>query len=168
MTQPPDRSERPDGSEPEPTSPFLAKPASPSGDDVPTAPQPTQVQPQPPYAPYAPGYPPPGAPGAYPFTQSHSGANTALTLGIISLVCAVFSFTCLTIPGILCGPFAIYFGIKAQREIGAQPGRYGNQGAAVGGLVCGIVGTVIGLLMVALLVFVFGTFFGILGLFGGS
>ncbi len=136
--------------EPEPTHPYLAKPVSPSGPEGDSAPPPPPPTPYQPYAPY-------GAVPGYPFAQAHGGANTAMGLGIASLVCAVGAFVvCITIPGVLCGPFAIALAIQAQREMKANPGRYNNEGAATAGLITGIIGTVIGIAAIALVVFFFG------------
>jgi len=151
--------------EPEPTHPFLAKPVSPSGPHESSAPPP----PPPPTAttPYGavPGYPPYAPYGVvpgYPFAQAHTGANTAMGLGIASLVCALGAFVvCITIPGVLCGPFAIALAIRAQREMRVNPGRYNNPGAATTGLITGIIGTVIGIGAVALVVFFFGFVFSL-------
>ncbi len=59
-------------------------------------------------------------------------------------------------PGALTGPFAIWLGLSAQREIDREPGRYGNRSHAVAGLTCGIIGTLLSLLVVAGLAFVIG------------
>ncbi|WP_148611317.1 DUF4190 domain-containing protein [Nocardioides rubriscoriae] len=151
MTQPPDES--PD---------FLEGPVSPSGEQPsyggePTGPtHPYASPPAPGYAPYAPA---PGMAG-YPFAQAHGGANVAMGLGIASVVCAVLTpFVCVTMPGILTGPFAIALAVRARKEMSQQPGLYHNAGAATAGLVTGIIGTVLGLLMIALVVFVVGVLF---------
>ncbi|MCW2812675.1 MAG: hypothetical protein JWN84_130 [Nocardioides sp.] len=159
MTQPPD--ETPD---------FLAKPASPSGEQgEPTLPMPSPyvAQPgygtppvpgQPPYSPYAAA---PGVPG-YPLARSHTGANVAMGLGITSVVCALLTpFICITIPGVLTGPFAIALGVRARKEMSQQPGAYNNSGAAMAGLVTGIIGTVLGLAMIGLVVFFVGFLFSV-------
>ncbi len=160
MTQPSD--ETPD---------FLAKPGPPSGEQPgPTPPPPPYGSPyvsepapgQPPYGPYAPyGAATPGAPG-YPFAQAHNGANVAMGLGITSVVCAVLTpFVCITMPGVLTGPFAIALAVRARTEMGQRPGAYNNAGAATAGLVTGIIGTVLGLLMIGLTLFVIGAVFSI-------
>ena len=82
-----------------------------------------------------PGYGPPPGPQAW---QSNSGpagfaqpqeknatAATAMKLGVGSILCA------------FAAPFALYFGLKAQKEIAAQPGRYSNAGNATTGIVLG-------------------------------
>jgi hypothetical protein len=146
MTQPPD--ETPD---------FLAKPVSPSGDQPsppgpPEPPSPAYGAPGYGYTPYAPG---PGMAG-YPFAQAHNGANVAMGLGIASVVCAVLTpFVCITLPGVLTGPFAIALAVRARKEMSQSPGLYNNAGAAMTGLVTGIIGTVVGLAIVALGVFFF-------------
>ncbi|MDO9458286.1 DUF4190 domain-containing protein [Nocardioides sp.] len=129
----------------EPTSPYVSQPGH------------GGVPPQPGYQPYAQPYAPvPGMPG-YPFAQAHSGANVAMGLGITSVVCALGTFVCcVTIPGVLAGPFAIALGVRARKEMQERPGLYNNEAAATTGLVTGIIGTVLGLAMVAIVVFFFG------------
>lgn len=164
MTQPPDES--PD---------FLAKPVSPSGDQSPrrdqTPPPPSYGEPTSPYVAqpppgavpgqpaYTPYGPTPGLPG-YPFARAHNGANVAMGLGIASVVCAIGTFLCcVTAPGVLCGPFAIALGVRARTEMSQNPGAYNNEGAAMTGLVTGVIGTVLGLAMIGLAVFFFGFVF---------
>lgn len=165
-------SERPD--EAPGTPEWLADPTSPSGEQPPAAPYdpanpygaptPTQPLPQQGWTPYqppasgnAPGFPAAYPGQIYPFAQPHPGANTAMGLGIASLVCAVLTFVvCVTLPGVLCGPFAIALAVKAQREIKASPGTYNNAGAATTGLVTGIIGTVVGVAMIGIVVFFAG------------
>jgi len=78
-------------------------------------------------------------------------------LGIASVVCALGTFlVCITLPGIFCGPFAIRLGLKAQREMRANPGVYNNASAATTGLITGIIGTAIGTLTILLVVVFFG------------
>jgi len=117
-------------------------------------------QPQPaPYGqpPYPQGY---GQPMGY--AQQHGGATTSLVLGIISVVSAVLTpFCCITLPGVLTGPFAIYMGASARKQIDQNPQAYSNRGNAVAGFITGIIGTVLGLLVVAafvVLVVAIGTF----------
>ena len=94
---------------------------------------------------WAPAY---GAP--VPGSLDHKGATTALVLGIVSLACFVCSLLCcITLPGVLCAPFAWYTGAKAKREIEASQGAYGNVASAVTGMWIGIVMTVIGALSIA-------------------
>lgn len=149
--------ERPD----EPTEPL--PPVSPSYDPGNPYGAPEPTQPLPGWTPYAPphsGYAVPQQP-VY-FAAGHQGANTAMGLGIASLVCAAATpFVCITLPGIFCGPFAIALAVKAQREIRAEPGRFNNAGSATTGLVTGIIGTVLGVAMIGLVVLVFGFVLGI-------
>jgi hypothetical protein len=56
---------------------------------------------------------------------------------------------CLTLPGVLCAPFAWYTGAKAKRDIERQPGVYGNLSAAQTGMWTGVVMTIIGAVAVA-------------------
>lgn len=165
------------GSDPEETAPFTHRPYSDRDKDEnpfisPSGPAgqpsgPSYVTPQPPPPPMSsPPYGPPmhqppvtaqgwgqgyvpvyGA--ALPGTMDHKGATTALVLGIISVVCLVLGvFCCVTIPGVLCAPFAWAGGARAKREIDASPGVYGNRGAAQAGMVMGIVCSALGLLLV--------------------
>ena len=86
----------------------------------------------------------------YAGTVEHKGARTALVLGIFSVTSLVLAFICcITIPGVLCGPFAWYFGAKAKREIEARPGTYANLSAAVTGMWMGVVTSVVGFLVIA-------------------
>jgi hypothetical protein len=62
-------------------------------------------------------------------------------LGILGLViCAI------------CAPFAWAQGLKAERAIAAEPGRYGGKGMATAGKILGIIGTV--LMIIGIVVFV--------------
>ncbi|WP_134766982.1 DUF4190 domain-containing protein [Nocardioides sp. 1609] len=167
-------SERPD--ETEPIQPYLAKRDSRSSEGA-AAPEPPttpyeQPHPGPAQQPYGqPGGQPyssphaqpyggpqgfqPYPPGAYSYgyRPAHSGANTAMALGITSVVCAVLTFVvCVTLPGVLCGPFAIALALRAQKEMRTVPGHYTNESAATTGLVTGIIGTVVGLGVIALVV----------------
>jgi len=87
--------------------------------------------------------------------QKNGTATTSMVLGIVAVVSILLTpFCCITLPGILTGPFAIWTGLKARREIDLHPGYYGNRSQAVAGLVTGIVATVLGVLMIlAVLVF---------------
>ena len=140
--------------------------------------EPTQAGPPPaspsegqvPPPPAGPGYQSYGAPQGYPgygygyaaMRPSHQGSNTALGLGIASLVCAVLvPFCCLTVVGIPIGPFAIGLALKARRDFRAHPGAYRNEGAATAGLICGIIGTALGLLMVLAVLLFFGFALGV-------
>ncbi|WP_139977708.1 DUF4190 domain-containing protein [Nocardioides litoris] len=189
MTQPPEDRPDGSGRHDDPTvapgssdrwRPDLSKPASPSGDQAPPAPgwgQQGQPGPPPPpqvgWAPY--GSPPPGPYGSaasgptpyggvpgyagYPFARPHGGANTAMGLGITSLVCAFATFLCcVAVVGVAAGPFAIVLALRARKEMAASPGTFSNEGAATTGLVTGIIGTVLGLAGVAVAVFFIGAF----------
>ncbi|MGH3425594.1 MAG: hypothetical protein ACRDO8_12725 [Nocardioidaceae bacterium] len=119
--------------------------------------QPGQESPPPGYGPPQgypppPGYPPPQGYGpppgyappygyGYPPQPRHSGAMTALVLGIVGLVvCQIAS------------PFAWWYGKKTMDEIQAQPGRYSGYSEAKAGWICGIIGTALLALAVLLLV----------------
>lgn len=96
-----------------------------------------QSPPPPPPPPYGqPGY------GYVPPPPTPSDANTALILGIVSVV--------------LCGAFtgipAIVIGRRAMREIDDSQGALGGRSNAQAGFVLGIVGTVLMTLGVILLV----------------
>lgn len=141
-------------------------PAAPSGPPPPYGPPPTSQQPtydQPAYgqASYGQGgYPPPPpqqpygyAPPGYTVAQKNSTATTSMVLGIIAVVSILATpVCCITLPGMLTGPFAIWTGVKSKREIDQHPGYYGNRGQAVAGLVTGIVATVLAVLIVILVV----------------
>jgi hypothetical protein len=145
--------------DPEETMPFTHRPygegpdenpfVSPSGPAAqPSGPQfVTPPPPPPPQVPYGwtPMY---GAP--YPGSLSHRGATTSLTLGIISIASLLLTpFCCITLPGVLCAPFAWATGAHAKRDMERQPGVYGNLGAAQTGMWMGIVMTVVGALAIA-------------------
>ena len=147
------------GNDREDDNPFVSPSgpaAQPSGPSYapPPPPPPPSVAPVPRGAPpgqeawqaaWAPAY---GAPA--PGSLDHKGATTALVLGIVSLACFVCSLLCcITLPGVLCAPFAWYVGAKAKREIEASRGAYGNIGSAVTGMWMGIVMTLIGALSIA-------------------
>jgi hypothetical protein len=71
-------------------------------------------------------------------------------LGIISVVSLLGTFVCcVTLPGVLCAPFAWYVGAKAVREMDRTPGVYGNRTSAVTGMWMGIVMTALGFLAIA-------------------
>ena len=127
-----------------------AQPSGPSYVQPPVPPPPTvgygQPTPQQPWPPgWAPGY---GAP--YPGSQDHKGATTSLVLGIVSIASLVLAFfCCLTLPGVLCAPFAWGVGAKAKREIERSPGVYGNLTSAVTGMWMGVVMSILGFLAIA-------------------
>jgi hypothetical protein len=150
-------------SDPEETAPFTHQPygsdphdnpyVSPSGPAAqPSGPAyaapPPPPPPQVPYG-FQPGWTPAyGSP--YPGSLSHKGATTSLTLGIISIASLVLTpVCCITLPGVLCAPFAWATGAKAAREIRQRPGVYGNLSAAQTGMWMGIVMTAVGALAIA-------------------
>ena len=147
--------------DPEETMPFTHQPYGENTQDNPfvspsgPAAQPsgpgfvTPPPPPPPQVPHAYGWTPVyGAP--YPGSLSHKGATTSLTLGIISIVSLLLTpFCCITLPGVLCAPFAWATGARAKRDIERQPGVYGNLGTAQTGMWMGMVMTVVGALAIA-------------------
>src|SRR3954451_24478866 len=146
---------QPYGKEPD-ENPFV----SPSGPaSQPSGPQfVTPPPPPPPQIPY--GAPAPGAaygygwtPGygaPYPGSLSHKGATTSLTLGIISIASLLLTpVCCITLPGVLCAPFAWAIGAGAKREMERHPGVYANLSAAQTGMWMGIVMTAVGALAIA-------------------
>jgi hypothetical protein len=118
--------------------------AQPSGPQFVTPPPPP-----PPQVPSAYGWTPAyGAP--YPGSLSHKGATTSLTLGIISIASLLLTpLCCITLPGVLCAPFAWAAGAKATREMRQHPGVYNNLGTAQTGMWMGIVMTAVGALAIA-------------------
>ena len=155
------------GDEPEETMPFTHRPygtgepenpfTSPSGAAgqpsgpgyvPPAAPPPPMASPPEPGQAWGTGWTPAyGAPLAG--SQDHKGAQNAMVLGIVSMVCLGLAFfCCVTIPGVFAAPFAWVIGARAKREIDASPGVYRNRGAAQAGVVMGIIGSTIGILMV--------------------
>jgi len=178
-------SEGPDDADSGGTPDFLAKPVSPSEGQQPQAwpgyaasDQPSPEEPAGPggqefheYAQTPPSSPPPpqaGYPGYAPaygygyYGQAHTGANTAMGLGITSLVSAVLvPMCCVTIVAVPTGPFAIWMALRARKDMADHPGAYNNQGAATAGLVCGIIGTVLGVLMVVGTFLLFGFVFAV-------
>jgi hypothetical protein len=165
------------GDEPEDTMPFTHRPygtgepenpftspsgaaSQPSGPGYVPPPTPPPPMASPPYGPPQAGQTPDPAAGwgsgwipAYgaPLagSQEHKGAQKAMVLGIVSMVCLGLAFfCCVTIPGVFAAPFAWVIGAKAKREIDAAPGVYGNRGAAQAGVIMGIIGSTIGVLVV--------------------
>ena len=67
--------------------------------------------------------------------ENAPGAVPALVLGIISMV---FSFT--AIISIVLGILAIVLGVKAKKNIKAEPTRYEGDGLAIAGIVLGALG----------------------------
>ena len=108
--------------------------------------------------PWVPAY---GAP--YVPTLSHTGATASLVLGIIAIVALVLApFTCLlTLPGVLCAPFAWVVGARARREIDRFPGTYRNRGAAQAGMWMGVVTTLLGALAIGGLAALIAAFSGL-------
>jgi hypothetical protein len=159
-------------SDPEETAPFTHQPYGGPAEDNPfVSPSGPAAQPSgpgyvtppaapPPTVPYGSpqpgdwlGYPPGGfapAYGAYPGVRSHPGATKALVLGIISIVALVLGpfLCCVTVPGVLCAPFAWVIGARATREISSRPGVYSNLSAAQTGMWMGIVTSILGVLLI--------------------
>lgn len=109
------------------------------------------LQQQPPPAPYGAqqfaGY---GAPvPGYSYAQSHGRATTSMVLGIVALVGILATpFCCVTLPAMFAGPFAIWTGASAKRQIDQNPAAYNNRGQAVAGFIMGIVATVLAVLLI--------------------
>ncbi len=169
------------GDEPEETMPFTHRPygsgdndnpftspsgaaSQPSGPGYVPPPTPPPPMSSPPYGPPQAGQAPDPAAGwgsawtpvyGVPLagSQDHKGAQTAMVLGIVSMVCLGLSlFCCITIPGVLAAPFAWVTGAKAKREIDATPGVFRNRGAAQAGVIMGIIGSTVGILVVLAIV----------------
>src|ERR1700690_4250812 len=80
-----------------------------------------------------PSVPQPAAPPSYggpPLAQKNATASLSMWLGIASFITVG-----------LAGVPALVLGLKAKREIGAQPGRFANAGQATAGVVLGGIGT---------------------------
>lgn len=128
----------------------------------PVAPGPYPVTP----APYA-AAPYPGSPSPYQVAPqyirhvapTHPMATTSLVLGISGLVglllTPVFFVTFLAV---LCSPFAIWTGLRARREIRANPQAFTGEGLATGGFVTGIIGLVLAVLGLLAIVAIAGLF----------
>ena len=158
------------GQPPPPEWPTYAPPPTGPPTDPPAGP-PVYGQPpaQPPYGqnPYLPppqqqpygspqfsGY---GAPvPGYTYAQSHGRAKTSMVLGIVALVGILATpFCCITLPAMFAGPFAIWTGASAKRQIDQNPTAYNNRGQAVAGFIMGIVATVLAvLIIIAVVVFI--------------
>lgn len=153
--------------------PTYAPPPSPPAPPAPPSP-PVYGQPQqPPYGqnPYLqqPPYPqqPYGAPQfsgygvpvpGYSYAQAHGRATTSMVLGIIALVGIIATpFCCVTLPAMFCGPFAIWTGATARRDIDRNPAAYNNRGQAVAGFIMGIVASVLAVLIILVILLVIGT-----------
>jgi len=97
------------------------------------------------------GYPmQPGYPDmpAYGTLRDNSTATLALVLGLIGLVTGI----------VIVSPIAWWKGQEALNEIDDAPGVYNNRGMALGGKICGIIGTVLlglALLFIAAMVILF-------------
>lgn len=83
--------------------------------------------------------------GAKPTSGS---AIAALVLGIVSILgCTAYG-----VPSLVCGPLAIYFAVRARKQIAAGTVGPNSAGLATAGLVCGIIGsTLAALVLLALL-----------------
>jgi hypothetical protein len=123
---------------------------------------------QPPYGqqPYAPGgygQQPQHPYGAYaPPPPKHPQSTTAMVLGIVGLVGALFSCG-LTL---FLAPFAWALGRNALKETQAAQGRLGGESQARAGMVTGIIGTV--LLVIAILLVVLLVILGLASSSGGD
>ncbi len=85
----------------------------------------------------------------YHYAQSLGTATTSMVLGIVALVSLLLTpFCCITLPGLLVGPFAVWTGWSARREIDRNPAAYTNRGQAVAGFVMGIIASVLAVLVV--------------------
>jgi hypothetical protein len=90
--------------------------------------------------PYSPPVPQPGyGPMAAP---PHPSAAKSLdqSLAIAALICGIMSITFMCFGGILGIP-AIILGVMARNRVKNEPTRYGGNGLATGGMVCGIIST---------------------------
>jgi hypothetical protein len=114
------------------------------------------MPPQPAYQ----AYPPPmyfaSAPLQYGYPKDHPRAGLAFGLGIGALIGGFFSL------GIAfgLGPFAWYWGQRAQSEIRRSRGGYHSEGNATAGMVMGIIATVLLVLAVLLWIAVLTNGFG--------
>jgi hypothetical protein len=70
---------------------------------------------------------------AYGLLRDNSNATVALVLGLLPFVTGL----------LILSPFAWWKGNQALGEIDSAPGVYNNRGMAVGGQICGIIGTVL-------------------------
>ena len=147
MTQPPDQPTPGDPLEPQGGPPPPPPPPPPPG-RAPAPPPPPGQQPAPPGPPPPPGQQPaplgpPPPPGGVPGYQAGGyaapaalpnapGSVAALVLGIVGL-----PFLC---P--VCGPFAYYYGQKAEQTADGAGGTLGGRGMATAGKILGIVDSV--------------------------
>lgn len=101
-----------------------------------------------------------GNPGA----PTHPLAVTSLVLGVVGLVSVLLTpFLIVTFVGAICSPFAIWLGVRARREIRAQPLAYSGEGVATSGFVTGIVGLVLGIIGLVLIVIFFAFLAAVIG-----
>ncbi len=101
-----------------------------------------------------------GNPGA----PTHPLAVTSLVLGVAGLVSMLLTpFLIVTFVGAICSPFAIWLGVRARREIRAQPLAYSGEGVATGGFVTGIVGLVLGIIGLVLILIFFAFLAAVIG-----
>ena len=125
---------------------YPAQPQYPSQPQYPAQPQyPGQPQYQTGGYPMQPGYP--DMP-AYGTLRDNSTATLALVLGLLGLVTGI----------VVVSPIAWWKGQEALNEIDDAPGVYNNRGMALGGKICGIIGTVLlglALLFIAAMVILF-------------
>jgi hypothetical protein len=114
-----------------------------------------QQPPQQPYGAPVPGY---GAPvPGYSYAQAHGRATTSMVLGIVALVGILATpFCCITLPAMFCGPFAIWTGSSAKRQIDQNPSGYNNRGQAAAGFIMGIVASVLAVLIIVVIVVFIG------------
>lgn len=131
----------------------------PYGDAYPTRdPSPYEQPYEQPYDPYPQGGGGPyGAPTPTPYAQpayyapsavppKHPGVTTALVLSLISLS----AVTC-GLP-VLLAPVGMILGLKARKEIQAEPGRWSGDGEALAAFVIGLIMTVLFLVGIIVLV----------------
>jgi hypothetical protein len=139
----------------EPSSEPPVTPPPPPYGAPPTAPPNPYLQ-QPYVPPNFSGYGQP-VPG-YNYAQALGKATTSMVLGIIGLASIVLTpFCCITLPGMLVGPFAIWTGVSAKREIDRNPAAYNNRGQAVAGFIMGIIASVLAVLVIVVIVVFVGT-----------
>lgn len=73
----------------------------------------------------------------------HEHASLALGLGVIGLL-----GSCLCGVGLLVSPFALGIGLSARRAIREEPGRWGGDGMALGGVALGAIGVAMLVLLI--------------------